>query len=223
MAPSIENIINRSKGEIKEIEGKQAIAQLKREQIERRKAMPLEWASLQREKETLGKSVEDAFTRVDHEAEEITPLEQYLLCLDRTFKEINKLPESDSNLVIPGAFRFIALKLASDEDEKNAFYLGCMFASNQFEEKYPNLYKECRPNINGVKSDDITYWNETSSKDSWDPRDGEIQTLTESYTDAYERKISRDYIILSIPFSKESAIGVAVKEISESEFSDILD
>lgn len=223
MAPSIEDIISRSREDIKVIEQKQAIAKFKQEQIERRKVISFEQDSLYIEKETIAKYVEGVFTRVNHESEEITPLEQSLLCLNRTFKEINEGVESYDDLKNPEAFRFIALKLAQKDDDKNSFYLACIFASNQFKAKYPNLCEEYIFDINKPISEDIEYWKETSYVDSWSPENGGVQLLKETLTDEYELRTSKDYIILSIPFSKESKIGVAVKEISESEFSDILD
>lgn len=205
MAPAIERVMLQSRVVARRIEGKEDLPilkpLLKEEGAEREEAILSESNYLNKRKGYIVKYIEHIFALADeHQLKGKSSYEKSAIIFAEMLKR-NKEDESSEDF-----FTLAAFKLPEEKDDKTSFYLGFVCDFKDFEREYPNLCDE-----------HVCDWNEIKDIEKWDPRYGEIQKIVEKiYVPEHGEAFSRNLIILAVPFSSESPIGMAVKEIRDN-------
>jgi len=205
MAPTIERVMLQSRIVALKIEGKEDLPifkpLLKEEGAEREEAILLESNHLNKEKGYIVIYIEHIFALADeHPLKGKSSYEKSAIIFAEMLKR-NKEDESSEDF-----FTLAAFKLPEEKDDEISFYLGFVCDFKDFERVYPNLCDE-----------HVCDWNEIKDLEEWDPRYGEIQKISERiFVPEYGKAFSQGLIILAVPFSSESPIAMAVKEIRDN-------
>lgn len=204
MAPTIETFRSKSQPEVKRIEEYRKFT----EDIVARERTVDE----RRELKEFKKDLSDFVTRVFREVELVpkwgTSLhETSLTNFDTTFKQIRELYPKKKG------FSLEALRVSKTKNPREFLHLGFVCELKEFEERYPAL---CEAYVDhSYANQAFDCWKVLSDIEEWIPEDGEIQILRKGVP-SDEGPISYDeQIILSVPFSMVSPIGMAAKKITD--------
>lgn len=205
MAPTIETIKARFEPEIRKIETEQK--RLDKEH-QRRVDLYNQEEGIRKLIKGFSDMIEQEFKETNRLSNSETSYERSLTSLNTTFTKIeNKFRPEDGHFLE-------AFKLSQAENDTNLFYLGFVYKLKDFKREYPVLCKEYI--YKGQENQDVKFWKGVSCIEEWNPEDGDVQILSKETILGDGSPSYNEYILLAVPFSGESSIGRAVKEIRDN-------